>query len=73
MKMKQQLCIQVMDQNMKKEQEEGEIDLAANLSKYTVIKKDNGQFEMVNKKKKQTISREERKLKNKLNKKKKIK
>lgn len=47
--------------------------MAANLSKYTVVKKDNGQFEMVNKKKKQTISREERKLRNKLNKKKKLK
>lgn len=47
--------------------------MTTNLSKYTVVKKDNGQFEMVNKKKKQTISREERKLRNKLNKKKKSK
>lgn len=42
-------------------------------SKFTVIKKDNGEFQLVKKKKGNTLSKNERKLRKKINKRKKKK
>lgn len=45
----------------------------SDFSNFTVVKKDNGEFQLVKKKKGNALSKEERKLRNKLNKRKKKK